>query len=46
MVGASLMRWPARSADESLVDMESGTPVRWVEGQAWIEEIIAAHRQF
>jgi hypothetical protein len=31
--GASL---PAE--DEDLVDLTAGTPVRWVEGQGWVEE--------
>lgn len=31
--GASL---PAE--DENLVDLSAGTPVRWVEGQGWVEE--------
>lgn len=25
-------------ADETLVDANAGTPVRWVEGQGWIKE--------
>lgn len=24
--------------DEALVDVSAGTPVRWVEGQGWVEE--------
>jgi hypothetical protein len=24
--------------DEGLVDISAGTPVRWVEGQGWVEE--------
>lgn len=24
--------------DEGLVDMSAGTPVRWVEGEGWVEE--------
>lgn len=31
--------WPVQLADESLVDYESGTAVRWIEDQGWIEEI-------
>lgn len=32
--------WGARlpADDEGLVDMSVGKPVRWVEGQGWIEE--------
>lgn len=24
--------------DEGLVDLEAGTPVRWIEGQGWVKE--------
>jgi len=35
-----LSEWGASlpSDDEDLVDMSAGTPVRWVEGQGWVEE--------
>lgn len=35
-----LAAWGAAlpTGDEGLVDVLSGTPVRWVEGQGWVEE--------
>ena len=26
--------------DEGLVDLKAGKPVRWVEGQGWVEEAV------
>ena len=38
-VDVGVSDWTADlSGDEGLVDMAAGTPVRWVEGQGWIEE--------
>lgn len=35
-----LADWGARlpTGDEGLVDVSAGKPVRWVEGQGWVEE--------
>jgi len=32
--------WGAKlpEGDEDLVDLSSGTPVRWIEGRGWVEE--------
>lgn len=39
LVDTSLADWTADlPGDEGLVDPAAGTPVRWVEGQGWIEE--------
>ena len=37
---AGLAEWGAGlpSEDEALVDVSAGKPVRWVEGQGWVEE--------
>jgi len=36
LVDAGLADWVADlPADEGLVDVDAGTPVRWVEGQGW-----------
>ena len=39
LAGAGLDEWAASlpEGDEGLVDMAAGTPVRWVEGQGWVE---------
>jgi len=37
---AGLEDWSASlpEGDEGLLDMSAGTPVRWVEGDGWVEE--------
>jgi len=40
---SSSSRWVTSAAslpagDEGLVDVAAGKPVRWVEGQGWVEE--------
>jgi hypothetical protein len=40
MTAEGFTGWSPRLADEDLVDRKSGTPVRWVEGQGSIEEIV------
>ena len=39
LADAGLDEWAATlpDGDEGLVDLSAGTPVRWVEGQGWIE---------
>ncbi len=39
LADAGLGDWAASlpDGDEGLVDMAAGTPVRWVEGQGWVE---------
>ena len=39
LADAGLDEWSATlpDGDEGLVDLSAGTPVRWVEGQGWIE---------
>jgi post-segregation antitoxin (ccd killing protein) len=39
LADAKLDEWAASlpEGDEGLVDMAAGTPVRWVEGQGWVE---------
>ena len=39
MAEIGLADWAAGlpSDDEGLVDVDAGTPVRWVEGQGWVE---------
>jgi hypothetical protein len=39
LADAGLDEWAASlPEDEGLVDMAAGRPVRWVEGEGWIEE--------
>lgn len=40
LADAGLDEWAASlpEGDEGLVDMAAGKPVRWVEGEGWIEE--------
>ena len=40
LADAGLVEWSASlpEGDEGLVDMSAGTPVRWVEGEGWVEE--------
>jgi hypothetical protein len=40
LADAGLDEWNARlpEGDEGLVDMSAGKPVRWVEGEGWVEE--------
>jgi hypothetical protein len=40
MSDAGLAAWGAGlpAEDDGLVDMTAGRPVRWVEGQGWVEE--------
>lgn len=37
-----LGEWAASlpAGDDDLVDMSAGKPVRWVEGQGWVEELL------
>lgn len=39
LADAGLDEWAASlpEGDEGLVDMSAGTPVRWVEGEGWVE---------
>lgn len=39
LADAGLDEWAASLAegDEGLVDVSAGTPVRWVEGEGWVE---------
>ena len=39
LADAGLDEWAASlpEGDEGLVDMAAGTPVRWVEGQGWVD---------
>ena len=39
LVDAGLSDWVSDlPADEGLVDVDAGTPVRWVEGQGWTKD--------
>jgi Arc/MetJ-type ribon-helix-helix transcriptional regulator len=40
LANAGLDEWGASlpEGDEGLVDMSAGTPVRWVEGEGWVEQ--------
>jgi predicted transcriptional regulator len=40
LADAGIAEWGDRlpSDDEGLVDISAGRPVRWIEGQGWIEE--------
>ncbi len=40
LADTGLVDWGAAlpSGDEALLDMSAGKPVRWVEGQGWLEE--------
>ena len=40
LADTGLAEWAASlpTGDEALVDMSAGKPVRWVEGQGWVEE--------
>lgn len=40
LADAGLDEWGASlpDGDEGLVDISAGTPVRWVEGEGWVEE--------
>jgi len=40
LAGAGLAEWSAGlpAGDDDLVDPTAGTPVRWVEGEGWVEE--------
>ena len=40
MADAGVAEWGASLPveEESLVDMSAGRPVRWIEGQGWVEE--------
>jgi len=40
LVDAGLADWAAGlpAGDDNLVDMSAGRPVRWIEGQGWVEE--------
>ena len=40
LADAGLADWGSNlpAGDEDLVDMTAGTPVRWVEGEGWVEE--------
>ena len=40
LADAGLDRWGASlpEGDEGLVDMSTGTPIRWVQGEGWVEE--------
>jgi hypothetical protein len=40
LADAGLAEWAASlpGGDENLVDMSAGQPVRWIEGQGWVEE--------
>jgi hypothetical protein len=40
LADTGVAEWGARlpAGDEGLVDEIAGTPVRWVEGQGWVEE--------
>ena len=40
LADAGLAEWGASlpEGDEGLLDMAAGTPVRWVEGEGWVEE--------
>jgi hypothetical protein len=40
LADAGLAEWAAGlpADDDDLVDMAAGRPVRWVEGQGWVEE--------
>ena len=39
LADAGLDEWAASlpEGDEGLVDMSAGTPIRWVEGEGWVE---------
>lgn len=41
LADAGLADWCASlpAEDEELVDRSAGTPVRWIEGQGWTEEL-------
>ncbi|GAB4336374.1 MAG: hypothetical protein Kow0010_24160 [Dehalococcoidia bacterium] len=40
LADAGLEEWTASlpEGDEQLLDMSAGTPVRWVDGEGWVEE--------
>jgi hypothetical protein len=40
LAGLGLADWAAGlpSDDEGLVDVDAGTPVRWIQGRGWVEE--------